>query len=144
VRTSQIIASYNSDYRNADLGYEEYRAHAPISRGAGYRDGFKNGYEDGYKNRPMRSDVYGLHDNYDPDRVPRNDEDVSYYANWSYSDVAFDTGYRDGLSAGRSDFSQGKDYRPEKHDCYEDGDLGYRKSFGPGHSSAWDSFFCSM
>ena len=89
----------------------------------------------------MRSDVYGLHNNYDPDRVPRNDEDVSCYANWSYSDVAFDTGYRDGLSAGRSDFSQGKDYRPEKHDCYEDGDLGYRKSFGP---SAWDSFFCSM
>jgi len=40
---------------------------------------------------------------------------------WRYSDVAFDTGYRDGLSAGRSDFSQGKDYRPEKHDSHEDG-----------------------
>ena len=61
---------------------------------------------------------------------PRTDEDARYYTNWGYSDVAFDSGYRDGLSAGRKDFSERKDYRPEKHDSYEDGDHGYRKSFG--------------
>src|SRR5438874_565302 len=57
-------------------------------------------------------------------------QDAGYYTNWGYSDVAFDSGYRDGLSAGRKDFSERKDYRPEKHDSYEDGDHGYRKSFG--------------
>ena len=122
--------NYDSeDYRRADLGYEDYMGpHADFERG--YRDGYKDGYDDGYKNRAIRSDVYGLRDNYDPDRAPRTDEDARYYTNWGYSDVAFDSGYRDGLSAGRKDFSERKDYRPEKHDSYEDGDHGYRKSFG--------------
>jgi hypothetical protein len=30
--------------------------------------------------------------------------------------VAQDTGYRDGLQAGRQDFDRRKDYHPEKHD----------------------------
>ena len=119
----------SDDYRRADLGYEEYMGpRRDFQRG--YRDGFKDGYEDGYNNRSVRSEIYGLRDNYDPDRVPRNDDNDRYYPNWGYSDVAFDTGYRDGLSAGRNDFSQRKEYRPEKHDSYEDGDHGYRKSFG--------------
>src|SRR5205814_1322422 len=103
--------NYDSeDYRRAELGYEEYMGpHAEFERG--YRDGYKDGYDDGYKNRAIRSDVYGLRDNYDPDRAPRTDEDARYYTNWGYSDVAFDSGYRDGLSAGRKDFSERKDYR---------------------------------
>jgi len=96
----------------------------------GYQTGFKDGYEDGYGNRPLRSDVYGLSESYDPDRRPRTEEDSRYYEKWGYSDVAFDTGYRDGLSAGSKDFRDRKDYRPEKHDSYEDGDHGYRKSYG--------------
>jgi hypothetical protein len=96
----------------------------------GYRDGYKDGYEDGYKNRPVRSDIYGQSESYDPDRIPRNDDDGRYYPSWGYSDVAFDTGYRDGLSAGRSDYAARKDFKPEKHDSYEDGDHGYRKQQG--------------
>ena len=127
---SNSSPNYESDdYRRADLGYEDFMGSRPDFQ-KGYRDGFKAGYEDGYKNRPVRSEVYGLRETYDPDRIPRKDEDARYYTNWSYSDVAFDTGYRDGLSAGRKDFSERKDYRPEKHDSYEDGDHGYRKSFG--------------
>jgi hypothetical protein len=118
------------DYRHGDLGYEDYMGSRDDFR-RGYRDGFKDGYEDGYKNRPLRSDVYGLRDPYDPDRVPRSAGDARYYDNWGYADVAFDTGYRDGLSAGGKDFRERKDYRPEKHDSYEDGDHGYRKSYGP-------------
>jgi len=128
--TSNLSPNYeNEDYRRADLGYEEYiGTRSDFQRG--YRDGYKDGYEDGYKKRPIRSEVYSLRDDYDPDRVPRNDEDARHYEKWSYSDVALDTGYRDGLSAGRKDFSEKKDFRPEKHDSYEDGDHGYRKSFG--------------
>ena len=128
--TSNSSPNYESeDYRRADLGYEEYMGGRPDFQ-RGYRDGYKDGYEDGYKNRPIRSEVYSLRDDYDPDRVPRNDEDARHYEKWSYSDVALDTGYRDGLSAGRKDFNEKKDFRPEKHDSYEDGDHGYRKSFG--------------
>jgi hypothetical protein len=128
--TNNLSPNYeNEDYRRADLGYEEYiGARSDFQRG--YRDGYKDGYEDGYKNRPIRSEVYSLRDDYDPDRVPRSDEDARHYEKWSYSDVALDTGYRDGLSAGRKDFGEKKDFRPEKHDSYEDGDHGYRKSFG--------------
>lgn len=121
--------NYESEnYREGDLGYEEYMGARDDFR-KGYRDGFKDGYQDGYKNRPLRSDIYGLRDPYDPDRVPRG-EDGRYYANWGYADVAFDTGYRDGLGAGSKDYRDRKDYRPEKHDSYEDGDHGYRKSYG--------------
>jgi hypothetical protein len=117
------------NYRHGDLGYEEYMgSHEDFRRG--YQTGFKDGYEDGYGNRPLRSDVYGLSESYDPDRRPRTEEDSRYYEKWGYSDVAFDTGYRDGLSAGSKDFRDRKDYRPEKHDSYEDGDHGYRKSYG--------------
>jgi len=128
--TSNSSPNYGSeDYRRADLGYEEYMGARPDFQ-RGYRDGYKDGYEEGYKNQPIRAQVYSLRDDYDPDRAPRNDQDARYYANWSYSDVAFDTGYRDGLTAGRKDFSDRKDFRPEKHDAYEDGDHGYRKNYG--------------
>jgi len=128
--TSNSSPNYESeDYRRADLGYEDYMGARPDFQ-RGYRDGYKDGYEDGYRNRPIRSEIYGLHDRYDPDRTPRNDDDQQFYPNWGYSDVAFDTGYRDGLSAGRSDYASRKDFKPEKHDSYEDGDHGYRKHYG--------------
>jgi len=128
--TSNSDANYESeDYRRADLGYEDFMgSRSDFQRG--YRDGYRAGYKDGYSNRPVQSDIYGLSGQYDPDRVPRNEYDDRYYKNWGYSDVAFDTGYRDGLSAGQRDFLERKEYRPEKHDSYEDGKHGYRKSFG--------------
>ena len=117
------------DYKRADAGYERYMGERDDFQ-QGYRDGYRAGYDDGYTNRPIRSDVYGLDDRYDPDRLPRRDEDYGPYSRWGYSDVALDTGYRDGLQAGRQDFGQRKEYYPEKHDAYEDGNHGYQKSYG--------------
>ena len=57
-------------------------------------------------------------------------EVVIYGGSMDAREHGYQHGYRDGLSAGRKDFSERKDYRPEKHDSYEDGDHGYRKSFG--------------
>jgi hypothetical protein len=125
-------ATFDSeDYRRADLGYEDYMGDRHEFQ-KGYRDGYKSGYEDGYKNRRVRSDVYGLADDaYDPDnRSSRPDPESDGYARWRYSDVAFDTGYRDGLSAAQKDMRERKEYRPEKHDSYEDADHGYHKSYG--------------
>ena len=63
-------------------------------------------------------------------RASRPDPESDRYAKWGYSDVALDTGYRDGLSAAQKDLRERKDYRPEKHDSYEDGDHGYHKNYG--------------
>jgi hypothetical protein len=118
-----------SIFKHADEGYERYMGeHDDFQHG--FRDGFKAGYDDGFYGRPMRSDIYGLDDRYDPDRTPRRDEDADAYSRWGYSDVAQDTGYRDGLQAGRLDLDRHKEYRPEKHDAYEDADHGYQKSYG--------------
>ena len=43
--------------------------------------------------------------------------------------MAMDTGYRDGLAAGLKDLNDHKDYRPEKHDAYEDANHGYHKEY---------------
>lgn len=123
--------NYDSeDYRHADLGYEPYLGERDDFR-KGYREGYKAGYDDGYSGKQIRSDVYGLNDErYDPDRLPRRDQDDDNYSRWGYSDVAFDTGYRDGLSAGQKDWRDHKDYRPEKHDSFEDANHGYHKGYG--------------
>src|ERR1700730_4693374 len=61
------------DYKRADEGNEKYRGeHDDFQKG--YRDGYKAGYDDGYYSRPIRPDVYGLDERYDPDRLPRKDE----------------------------------------------------------------------
>jgi len=119
----------HEDYRRADLGYQEYMGERDDFQ-HGYRDGYKAGYDDGYNNKPMRRDIYGLNDSYDPDQRPRSDADGEYYEKWQYSDVAMDTGYRDGLQAGYNDLRRQKDFHPEKHDAYEDGNHGYRKDYG--------------
>jgi len=117
------------DYKHADEGYEKYMGEHDDFQD-GYRNGYHTGYDDGFYGRPIRSDVYGLDERYDPDRVPRRDGDADVYADWGYSDVAMDTGYRDGLQAGRQDLQNRKDYRPNKHEAYEDADHGYRKNYG--------------
>jgi hypothetical protein len=127
---ANVKYGYDSqDYRNADLGYEEYMGERDDFQ-QGYREGYKIGYDDGYNDKPVRTDVYVRTQDYDPDRVPRRDEDADAYAKWAYTDVAMDIGYRDGLAAGRNDLRDRKEYRPEKHDSYKDADHGYRKDYG--------------
>ena len=49
-------------------------------------------------------------------------------------EAAFDNGFRDGMSAGLNDLRQGKYYKPERHDSYEDGDRGYHGYYGDKNS----------
>ena len=118
-----------ADYRRGDLGYQAYMGERDDFQ-QGYRDGYKGGYDDGFNNKPMRRDIYGLDDSYDPDQRPRSDADAADYDRWNYSDVATDTGYRDGLQTGYNDLRERKDFHPEKHESYEDGNHGYRKNYG--------------
>ena len=45
-------------------------------------------------------------------------------------DAAVQRGYRDGQAAGYKDGRSRREYRPEKHDDYEDGDRGYYREYG--------------
>jgi hypothetical protein len=79
--------------------------------------------------RAVRQNIYGLSESYDPDRV-HTDADADQYATWTYQDVATDTGYSDGLQAGLSDVRLGRDFKPEKHEAYENAKHGYRHEYG--------------
>jgi hypothetical protein len=117
----------SEDCRRGDFGYEEYMgSHRDFQNG--YRDGFKAGYDDGYYNKPIRNNVYGLDERYDPDA--RRAEDPDRYPNAGYTDVAYDNGYRDELKAGQDDYRHHKDFKPERHDSYEDADHGYHSRYG--------------
>lgn len=117
----------SDDYRRGDYRYQDYLgSHQDFQKGC--RDGFKAGYDDGYYGKPIRSDVYGLDDRYNPD--VRREEDPDRYPSAGYTDVAFDSGYRDGLKAGQNDYREHKEFKPEKHDSYEDADHGYHSRHG--------------
>jgi hypothetical protein len=99
----------------------------------GYGDGYRTGYEDGYNHQTTRwNQVYQIQPNYNPATpYPENQADRVYEEqHWGYQDVAYDVGYRDGLSMGQYDFSRHREFRPQKNDRYEDADHGYAKSYG--------------
>lgn len=118
------------DFQRSDYGYEDYMGSRRDFQ-KGYRDGYKDGYDDGYYNRPIRSKVW-FDERYNPDL--RRQEDPDRYPNAGYTDVAFDNGYRDGLKAGQDDFRDHKDFKPQRHDSYEDADHGYHARYGNKNS----------
>jgi hypothetical protein len=120
--------SYNrhDEWRDADNGY---------SRGYGdrdfYRRSFRSGFEAGYSESYKRYGNYG--------RSPRPDyRPVPAYPSYpggvavpraGYSPAA-QTGYRDGLDAGRDDAHDRKAYDPVRVKRYRDGDHEYNSRYG--------------
>ena len=95
---------------------------------SGYRDGYKAGYDDGYNERSGQyGQLYGRPT--DRGRGPARG-DVYAARPWSSTDMAFDVGYRDGITAGQED--QGRHMRSSFRDtdAYRNADLGYRASYG--------------
>ncbi len=106
-------------YKDADHGYrssfgnkEDYKQQ--------YRDAFRRGYQDGYGGNRARGPRFGV----------GRGEDRPWQAGPGYSEVAQNTGYRDGFDKGQNDARQGKSFRLDRHDAYNDADHGYRDSFG--------------
>lgn len=114
--------------RDTANGYENFMG----DRGqyqAGYRDGYKTGYDAGYSGRGLQyGDVYGRSD------ANRNqwDQPDDPYAprQWGASDLAYDVGYRDGVTWGRYD--RGQNARPnyEQTDAYRKANHGYNHAYG--------------
>lgn len=94
----------------------------------GYREGYKAGYDDGYNDRAGRyGQLYGRPT--DGSRGPgRNDV---YAARPGRSaDMAFDVGYRDGITAGQQDQERNVRSNFRATDAYQEADLGYRAGYG--------------
>lgn len=125
-RRARVGYSFVSrDYDSAMRGYESYMGSKHEYR-EGYRRGYRAGYNDGYHGHRAR--FTGL-----PEEEPfYNGEGGGRDLKNGYGrrSVAFRVGYQDGLIAGGKDRRKHKDFRPSKHDRYEDADHGYSHDYG--------------
>lgn len=124
-RQSHVGYSFESrDYDDALRGYEPYMGSRDRYRDA-YRNGYRSGYDDGFHHRrPQFAEGYN-----DP-RYPGYSRDDHSGRGYGQSSVAFQVGYQDGLIEGGKDRRHEKDFRPSKHERYEDADHGYRHDYG--------------
>ena len=118
----------NNESQDQTLGYENYFGNK-LQYIEGYREGYKAGYDDGYNGQPGRyGEVYSRRpddNNWQPDR-----DDEYSTRQFGGTDVAFDAGYRDGVTLGEQDQTRRThgDYRQSL--AYRKGDYGYRASYG--------------
>ena len=82
--------------------------------------------------RVIYGDDYGWSGQRDPRAIPRNQPGYGRYpdSGGRYSDMAFDTGYRDGLEKGREDLRDRDVYDPSRHSRYRSADRGYDRRYG--------------
>ena len=93
----------------------------------GYREGYQAGYDDGYYGlQGQYGQIYGRP--HSGGRAPTPDP----YANRPYSstDMAFDAGYREGITLGQQDRSRNTRSNYRDSGTYRNGDLGYRSTYG--------------
>jgi hypothetical protein len=95
---------------------------------AGYREGYKAGYDDGFNGRDGQyAQLYGRPAARGP-VSPRDD----VYADRPYSstDMAFDSGYREGITLGQQDRNRNTRSNFRNDASYKNADLGYRSTYG--------------
>jgi hypothetical protein len=122
---------YKPDVKDADAGYADYMGNKSDYKD-GYRAGFHGGYDDAFYNRPPRfSEVYGPYDDAYRSRGSADRyDDVYVQRHWGEADVAFDTGYHDGLASGADDYTRHRDARPEEQRDFRNADHGFRSEYG--------------
>lgn len=96
-----------------------------VSESCGYaRGGY--GYNDGDRDDRGRNNGYYSNG----DRGYNGGYNGGGYYGRQGNNPAYDIGYRDGQAVGQKDRQQGKAFRPDKNDQYEDADHGYNKQYG--------------
>jgi hypothetical protein len=99
---------------------------------AGYREGYQAGYEDGYNGRDGQ---YGQLYSRPQDARPVTPRDDPYAGRqYSGTDVAFDAGYREGVTLAQQDRGRNSRSNYQNSSVYKSGDLGYRSSYGDRNS----------
>src|SRR3954471_10310202 len=97
----------------------------------GYREGYQAGYDDGYYGQQGQyGQIYGR--TQAGGRVTTPDP----YGNRPYSstDMAFDAGYREGVTLGQQDRTRNTRSNYRGSSTYKNGDLGYRSTYGDRNS----------
>jgi hypothetical protein len=118
----------SKQFRDTANGYEGFMG----DRGdyqAGYREGYKAGYDSGYSGRGAQyGEIYGRTDQ---NRNQWDHPSDPYAARkWGATDLAFDTGYRDGVTAGRYDRHNNARPDPQSTEAYRHGSNGYGNGYG--------------
>jgi hypothetical protein len=116
------------DYNDSTRGYERFMGNKGQYQ-QGYREGYKAGYDSAYHGV---ADQYGRIYGRTEENRNQTQPAVDPYASrrWGATDLAFDVGYRDGVTSGQYD--RGRNVRAdfENTDGYRNANHGYGKSYG--------------
>ncbi len=128
-RAHGVRYSLNSKFYNDNTrGYEPFMGNKGQYK-RGYREGYKAGYDSAYRGTPEQYDtIYGRND---ADRNQGQQETDPYASRrWGAADMAFDVGYRDGVTAG--EYDRGRNIRAdfEDNDAYRNADHGHGQRYG--------------
>lgn len=115
-------------YNDTSRGYQPFMG----NRGQyqqGYREGYKAGYDAAFEGAANQyGQIYGRTD--ENRNTREHPEDPYAGRRWGASDLAFDTGYRDGVTAGQYDRSRNVRSDFENTDAYRSADHGHGTSYG--------------
>jgi hypothetical protein len=117
----------NNDYQNSARDYQSFFGNkGQYMRGA--REGYKAGYDDGYNGRTGRyGQLYGRPTN---NNQGSGRDDVYAARSWGSADMAFDVGYRDGVTTGQQDQRRNMRSNYRDTDAFRNANLGYQTSYG--------------
>jgi hypothetical protein len=98
----------------------------------GYSEGYKAGYDDGFYGRAGQYGQIYARPQAGARVTPQNDP----YADRQYSatDMAFDAGYREGVTLGQQDRGRNTRSNYQNSAVYRNGDTGYRSTYGDRNS----------
>lgn len=115
-------------YHDTARGYEPFMGNKAQYQ-QGYGEGYKAGYDSAFHNEAMPyGQVYGRTDE---NRDQWQHATDPYAARrWSGSDLAFDVGYRDGVTSGQYDRGRGIRSDFQNTDGYRNADHGHGASYG--------------
>jgi hypothetical protein len=115
-------------YHDADRGYETFMGDKGKYQ-QGYHEGYKAGYDSAFRGDALKyGDVYGRTEE---NRELREHKDDPYAARrWGATDMAFDMGYRDGVTSGQYDHRRNARADFGDTDAYRNADHGHGGSYG--------------
>ena len=115
-------------YNDTSRGYEAFMGDKRLYQ-KGYSEGYLAGYDNGYRGGTSQyHEIYGR----TADQRTQWQHQTDPYASrrWSAKDVAFDIGYRDGVTAGQYDRERKSRPDFENDDAYRKANHGYDKEYG--------------
>jgi len=115
-------------YNDTARGYEPFMGNKGQYQ-QGYREGYKAGYDSAFRGTAAQySQIYGRTDENRNQTQHPNDPYAS--RRWGATDMAFDVGYRDGVTSGQYDRSHSVRSDFENAEPYRDADHGYGNGYG--------------